>query len=283
MQIEEVFDWVAQKGGEHVELATFTIGPGMQDMMSYRLADDPEVLNRLTTASANSGVLLSGLCISASFLGSAEERQAQIDRAKSYVELCAHLGVGFLRFDVVPWPLRLENYAQFEREFPSIVAVCREIAEHGETHGVMTSIEDHGFFMNGSERVRRLIHAVDHPFFRMTLDVGNFLCVDEDALIGTQACLPHAAFVHLKDFHIRKHAPGEGWLETYHGRHILGSIFGHGDMDTHKVIELMLRSGYDGFVSLEFEGLESSLVGCEMGLANIRRMVDEVSEEIARG
>ena len=30
----------------------------------------------------------------------------------------------------------------------------------------------------------------------MTLDVGNFLCVDEDAIIGVKKCLPYAVMIH---------------------------------------------------------------------------------------
>lgn len=42
-----------------------------------------------------------------------------------------------------------------------------------ERLGVTASIEDHGFFMNSSERVKRLLQAVDSPNFKMTLDVGR--------------------------------------------------------------------------------------------------------------
>lgn len=62
------------------------------------------------------------------------------------------------------------------------------------------------------------------------------------------------------------------WLETSGGNYILGSIFGFGDMDTRGIVKAVVDSGYDGFISLEFEGLEDGFLGASRGLANIRSM-----------
>ena len=276
MQIEDVFSWVRDHGGEHVELATFSVAPEGTDI-HYRLGDDSESLDRLQTASRDTGIPLSGICIPANFIGQGEaERRAQIERAKHYVELCDRINVRFLRHDVVQWSHKGDT-AAFESEFAGIVDACHQIAEHAQRYGVTSSVEDHGFFMTSSERIKRLIHAVDLPSFRMTLDVGNFLCVDEDPLLATRACLPQASIVHLKDFYIRPTSPGEGWLETAGGRYIRGSVFGFGDVDTRQIVQSIVASGYDGFVSLEYEGGEPTDYGCATGLNNIRRMLGEIA------
>lgn len=281
ISLEGVFDQIARSGGTHLELATLTIGQGGEAMMDYELYDDPETLARLRAAAENSGIPLSGICIPASFIDEdPATRRRQIDRAKRYVDLCADLGVGFLRTDVVPWALRPESYAQVEALFPVIVEGCQELAAHAEARGVVTSIENHGFLMNGSERCRRLVHAVNSPNFRMTLDVGNFLCVDEDPLIATRNCLDIASYVHVKDFLLRKDLPGPGWLQTLGGRHIVGTVFGFGDVATRDIVRAVLSSGYDGYVSLEFEGNEPSLMGCDTGLANVIRIFDEVRADL---
>lgn len=273
MQIEHLFDWLKENGADHLELATLSVAPVNGDM-EYELGSDAPMLERIRAASARTGVAVSGICIPASFIDPTT-RQAQIGRAERYVELCASLGVGFLRLDVVPWSLRHDT-AAFERHFPEIVAACQQIAAHAERHGVIASVEDHGFFMNSSERIKRLLHAVNSPNFKMTLDVGNFLCVDEDTLTGTRASLPHASFVHLKDFYVRRTSPGPGWLETTGKQYIRGSVFGFGDLPTRLILEAVVASGYDGFVSLEYEGNEPTLFGCQTGLENIRRMLGEI-------
>ncbi|WEK04934.1 MAG: sugar phosphate isomerase/epimerase [Candidatus Devosia phytovorans] len=274
LTIEGLFDWLKAQGAEHLEIATFSFAEAGKEK-GYDLSVEHEAIARIEAAVARTGVPVSGLCMAASFI-SPGERQGQIDMVKRHVDLCKRLGAPFLRHDVVPWAYRLTDTAEFELEFPGIVSACREIAEYGATQGVVTSVEDHGFFMNSSERIRRLLHAVDHPNFRLTVDVGNFLCVDDEPHVATKACLPYASFVHVKDFYVRGFEPGPGWLETYGGQYIRGSIFGFGDLDTHALLESVVASGYDGFVSLEYEGGEPSLQGCEIGLNNLRRMLDEV-------
>lgn len=271
--LEGVFDQIAQSGGSHMELATLTIGPGLEAMMDYELVDDAQTLTRLRAASDASGVALSGLCIPASFVG--DDARPQIDRAKRYIDLCADLGVGFLRTDVVPWAMRPESAAQVESLFPAITTACIELADHARARDVVLSIENHGFLMNGSERCLRLIHAVNSDHFRMTLDIGNMLCVDEDPEIGVANMLPQTGFLHVKDFLVRKTYPGPGWLETLGGRHIVGTVFGFGDVAVRDIARQVVAAGYDGFVSLEFEGNEPTLMGVDTGLKNVIRIFNE--------
>jgi sugar phosphate isomerase/epimerase len=273
--IEDMFRWVKGQEGEHVEIASFTLAPPGADA-NHELGRDVETVERIEASVRETGVVVSGICIGANFIDiGPDERREQIARVKRYVELCDRLGARFLRHDVVTWSRRLADIAELEREFAGIAEACHEIATFAGRYGVTTSVEDHGFFMNSSERIRRLLHAVDLPNFRLTVDVGNFLCVDENPLIATRACLPHASVVHLKDFYVRQQRPGPGWLETVGGQHILGSIFGFGDLDAPALVKSVVDSGFDGFVSLEFEGNEPSLFACETGLANIRRLFAE--------
>lgn len=281
LQIEAMFDWMSAHQAEHLEIATFSFAQTGKEA-EYDLASDTETLRRIAAESARTGIPVSGLCMGANFIHmGADERQAQIASVKRYVELCNRLEVGFLRHDVVQWSYRTTETAVFEREFAGIVDACQEIARFAAEQGVVTSVEDHGFFMNSSERVKRLIHAVDLPNFKFTLDVGNFLCVDEDAVVATQASLADASFVHLKDFYVRRSAPGADWLETRGGQFIRGSVFGFGDLPTQTIVDAVVASGYDGFVSLEYEGNEPTLYGCATGLANIRRMVEQASRNAA--
>lgn len=276
LQIEDMFDWLSKNGAEHLEIATFSFAQSGKEA-DYDFAADTETLSRLQAAAARTNIPISGICLAGKFVFvDAAERRAQIEQVKRHVELCNRLEVGFLRHDVVHWAHRLHDTGEFETAFPAIVDACHEIATFAATQGVITSVEDHGFFMNSSGRIKRLLHAVDLPNFKFTVDVGNFLCVDEDALVATKASLPDASFLHLKDFYVRRTSPGPGWLETLGGQFIRGSVFGFGDLETSMILEAVVASGYDGFVSLEYEGNEPTLAACETSLGNIRRMLGEI-------
>lgn len=273
MSVAEVLDWVGASGADHMELAVVGL-TSQSSELGWNLDDDPDLVDTIAAAVAKSGVELSGMCIPASFLDSdTGDVRGQIERAKHHIDLADKLGVRFFRHDVTKWGHKDEGIADVEASFPALVEASKEVAQHAAKYGITTSVENHGFFMNASERVRRLVYAVDEPNFKTTIDVGNFLCVDEDPLIAVRRNLPYASFVHFKDFFLRTVNPGDGWLETSGGNYILGSIFGFGDMDTRGIVKEVVDSGYDGYISLEFEGLEDGMLGATRGLANIRSMV----------
>jgi sugar phosphate isomerase/epimerase len=111
----------------------------------------------------------------------------------------------------------------------------------------------------------------------LLLDIRNFLCVDEDPVIAVNKCLPYADVIHFKGFYIRQPYlfPGEGWLQTLSGKYIRGAIFGHGDLETRHIVRTIKEFGYDGHISIEFEGLEPDKTGTRYGLENARRFWNE--------
>ncbi|MBW7457416.1 sugar phosphate isomerase/epimerase, partial [Paenibacillus sepulcri] len=141
--------------------------------------------------------------------------------------------------------------------------------------GITTSVENHGYFIQASDRVQALIHAVDRPNFKTTLDIGNFMCADEDPVSAVKKNLPYASMVHIKDFYLRPsyRDPGEGWFKTASGNFLRGAIAGQGDIDIPEVLRIVKESGYDGYISIEFEGMEECRTGTRIGLGNVRRLL----------
>lgn len=275
MTLGDVIDWVARSEGEHLELAVLADDPASP---IPNLASDPAYVREIRAAAEAAGVVLSTLAIGAD-LSSADpqEHAAQVARVRRYVDLAAALGIRQIRHDVVPHAGHEgDDTALFEEVLPRIVAGCREIARYAGPKGITTSLENHGFFVQSSERIRRILRAVDEPTFRTTLDVGNFVCVDEDPTVAVPLNLPHAMVVHLKDFYIRPADadPGEGWFRSRGGKHLRGAVVGNGDLDLRTIARAIRESDYAGFVSLEFEGWEDSLLGCSRGLANARRLLE---------
>jgi sugar phosphate isomerase/epimerase len=108
--------------------------------------------------------------------------------------------------------------------------------------------------------------------------MGNFLCVDEDPAKALGRVLPYAFHVHAKDFHVKPGNgpnPGQGWFRSRAGNYLRGAIIGHGEVPIAQCLGIMKRSGYDGVLSIEFEGLEDPLKGIAMGLENLRRYAAE--------
>lgn len=278
MSLFDVVDWVAASEGEHLEIATVSLSQDMTKDTST-LVSDPEFVTALAAKSRAAGVPLSNLVIPADFLTETpEDYEREMRRVQDHIRVADALGIRLFRHDVVAWAHRDTDIADYERCLPVIVDACAQIAQFAAPYGITTSVENHGNMVNASERVRRLIHLVDEPNFKTTLDVGNFLVVDEDPVPATTQNLPYASIIHLKDFYIRpeRDYPGPGWLRTAGGKYLLGSIVGYGDMNMRGVLRAVAESGFDGYVSIEFEGIEDCLTGAELGLANAQRILAEV-------
>ena len=264
MTLPQVIEWVAASEGEHLELAV--LGDDA-DSPIPNISSDPTYVDQIRAAAETAGVPLTSLAIGAD-LSTGDPQQ--IERVKKYVDLAERLGITRMRHDVVPHAGHEgDDTPLFEQVLPSIVAASKEIAQYAAAKGITTSLENHGFFVQSAERVRRIIHAVDEPNFLTTLDVGNFVCVDESPEVSVAQNLPYAMVVHFKDFYLRPAdaAPGAGWFRSRGGKHLRGAVVGNGDIDLRAVARAIKESDFTGFAAIEFEGWEDCLLGCERGIS----------------
>ncbi len=268
MTAVEAIEWIAANGGEHMEVVSFVTD----------LVGKDEKIEELREASLRTGVALSAYCLPGDVLDiSPSEYEAEIKRIKSHIDIAHQLGIKVVRHDLSSYTRTaaeniIENY---DRDLPMIVRACQELADYAAQYGIITTVENHGRYINGGERVRRLMLAVDRPNFKCMLDIGNSLCVDEDPLVCVETLLPFAVAVHFKDFYVRnnKQLIGAGnWLETIHNNYLRGAIVGHGEIDVQRIMGCIKDYGYDGNVTIEFEGMEDCFVGSKIGMDNVRRL-----------
>ncbi len=167
----------------------------------------------------------------------------------------------------------------FDNALDRLVQGYRAVTAEAKKLGIRTMVENHGFFSQDSDRVEKLINAVGDDNFGLLLDIGNFMCVDEDPAKAVGRLAPYAVHVHVKDFHYRDgslDAPGEGWFQTRAGNYLRGAIVGHGVVPVRKCLSIIKSKGYDGVVSLEFEGMEDPIAGIRIGFDNLKRFWNEI-------
>jgi sugar phosphate isomerase/epimerase len=266
MTVLDVIDYIAQIGGEHVEIVP----------LNFTLHDNPQRVEQIREKAKQAGIEISNYAIGANFAELSDaDFEAEIMRILKEVDVAHALGVSRMRHDVgSSSDLSIRH---FNEELPRLAEACRRIADHAAGYGITTSVENHGFFIQASDRVQALIHAVDRPNFRTTLDIGNFVCVDELPAVGVKNNLPYASMVHVKDFYQRPahQNPGEGWFRSSNGTYLRGAVAGQGDLDTRRIFGLIRDSGYDGYISLEFEGAEECRWGTRAGFENMKRLWNE--------
>lgn len=270
MTILDAIEWVAEQGGEHIEIVPDA---------GFNFKENPELVDEIREKANEVGIDISNYAIGANFLTKDEASfQAEIERVKKEVDIANRLGVKFMRHDVASRPIPECTIKNFEADLPKLVDACQQVADYAAKYRITTSIENHGFYIQATDRVQSLINHVDRPNFKTTLDIGNFMCADEKPVPAVKKNISYASVVHFKDFYLRPaHLyPGEGWIQTISGDYIRGAIVGYGDINMREVVKVVKESGFDGYISIEFEGMESCKQASKMGMDNLRRLWNEI-------
>ncbi len=241
---------------------------------------DPQQLAAdLRAEAARCDIEIAAYTVGADFLrGSGGDLAKEIERVKGEVDLAAIMGAPLIRHDATGgFPPEHVGPKSFDNALPRLREGCRAVTEYAVGKGVKTTVENHGRFCQDSRRVEKLVVAVDHPNFGVLIDVGNFVCVDEDPQLAVGRLMPYAFHCHAKDFHLKtgkEFFPGKGWGMSRGGNYWRGAIIGHGNVPLLPCLRVMKQAGYAGVLSIEFEGMEDVLPALELGQANLRRLVE---------
>ena len=250
--------WMRQTGADYCAMCDKAKELGFEGIelvdlsLKVQPAEDLTALARTIRAHCERIELpIAAYTIRADFLDNPEE----VQRLRGQVDLAAELGAPLMRHDItwrrdVPWREIIRTTQ--ER--------IRDVAAYAQTRGVKTCTENHGFVMQDAERMETLMRAVDHPNYGWLVDIGNFLCADEPPIHAMPIAAPYAVHVHAKDFLLKSESPGDdSWFETRGGQWLRGTVLGHGVVPVRRCIAELKAAGYDGWISVEFEGMEQNL------------------------
>ncbi len=120
----------------------------------------------------------------------------------------------------------------YVRTFPAKISILKELAGYAASHNVTLAMENHGAVVQNAEDHINLMRAVHSPYFRINLDTGNFpsRLYDNVEQVIRSLGVRH---VHLKHYGYRQ---GCTWI------------------DNPKMIGWLKEEGYDGWLSIEYEG-----------------------------
>ncbi len=219
-----------------------------------------------------------GMTINAYTIGSnlyrdtPEECAAEIERLKGQVDIAAILGCSVMRHDVCYGTGKTGNSRSFGLMLPTIAANARAVTEYAAEKGIKTCTENHGYIAQDSYRVEQLFNAVAHDNYGLLVDVGNFVCADEDNVTAVSRVAPYAVHVHAKDMY-KSTEPKPGYGQTRACNYFKGAIVGEGDCNVEKCLQILKKAGYDGYCSIEFEGSEDCIEGIAKGYENLKAML----------
>lgn len=232
--------------------------------------DKAEYAAELKAEADRVGIEIVCYSIGADFL----KNEDQVEKLKKEVDIAAILGVKLMRHDATSGFKDGERGSKgFDQALPILADGYRAVTQYAKTKGIRTMVENHGFFCQDSERVEKLVNAVADDNFGVLLDLGNFLCADENPATAVGRLAPYAFHVHAKDFHVKNGngvIPPDGFFRSRGGNALRGAIIGHGDVPVLQCLRILEAHGYDNYITVEFEGMEDAKKGVACGLKTLQ-------------
>ena len=242
--------------------------------------NEPESAKKIRERAAEQGIEVVALAVGANFIqGSGGNLKDEIARVCKIVDYAAEMGAKLMRHDVAyGFGGERKHTRGYDDALPRLAEGCREVTKYAEQKGVKTMTENHGYFSQDAHRVEKLINTVGHDNFGALVDLGNFMCADEDPTLSVSIMAPYAFHVHAKDFTRYEYgsSPLSGSIATRGLAQIVPTVCGTGDVPLERCLAILKAVGYDGCVSIEYEGALDCIAALTMGLSNLKKAFERI-------
>lgn len=199
-----------------------------------------------------------------------ETAKENVERLCRYAEVAAILGSPFLHHTIAcdfgdPQGVLARKEALFAQGIESV----RAVYDCAQSFGVRAIYEDQGFVFNGVAGFQRFIDTVDRNVGAVA-DFGNIAQMEESVVDFIRAFPAQIVHAHIKDLKpVAKENIGPGCLETIYGNWVQEAEVGTGTLRIQEGIDLLQKSGYDGYYAIEYQG------ACQ-GDPSIDRTIDRI-------
>ncbi|WP_199898656.1 sugar phosphate isomerase/epimerase family protein [Prolixibacter bellariivorans] len=220
-------------------------------------------LNRLKRHAFVNGIDLVCLSIHQDFVSpDEEEREKNIQHTLRCLEIASEMGIPCIRLNSGRWGTRKsfddlmahrgheEPISGYDEDdaFRWAIDSIEKCLPRAEELGVVMALENHWGLTSTPEGMLRIKKAIDSPWLGLLMDTGNFM---EDPYHKLEMIAPYTIFVQAK---------------TYFG----GGEWYSLDLNYKRIAEILENVGYQGYVSLEFEGKEPANEGVSKSIYLLR-------------
>lgn len=202
----------------------------------HLLSQEPRYLAEVKGALVEAGVSVVNVPIDVGNISieNPDWRAEDIAEIKTWIDVAEYMGSPCVRVNsghpggIVFGPVDLGEF-----DLSVTIASYQELAAHCQSRGMTLLLENHWGISADPQNILRLVEGVASPAFKLCPDFGNF---DEEVRYkGLEMMFPYAAMVHAKTYDFTE--AGE-----------------QDQFDFGRCMEIMKASGYDGPISIEFEG-----------------------------
>ena len=199
-------------------------------------AEDLDYLKEMKNRANDQGVSsLLIMCDNEGNLGDPNQkaRKMAVENHFKWMEAAKFLGCHSIRVNA-------KSEGTYEDQIQLASDGLRKLTEYGEKIGINTIVENHGGLSSNGKWLVSVMKEVDHPMCGTLPDFGNFKIKDGewyDRYIGVDELMPYAKAVSAKSHSF-----------NWKGNEI--------NTDYNKMINIVVSSGYNDYIGIEFEGSE---------------------------
>lgn len=181
------------------------------------------------------------------------ERDKEVSDIIKWIEVAQFLGAPRVRFFCGPAE---ELDAGEDELYEKVKAAIGKIVSVAAENNIVMGLENHSGVK--ADRLLAMLDDVGSEFFKLTLDTGNFpptSHVGPETYSSIERCAPHATIVHAKFMDINED----------------GSDC---EFDWRKIHGILKKVGYEGFLSIEYEGADADEAKCVKRIVKFLRSLE---------
>jgi sugar phosphate isomerase/epimerase len=239
MKLEEFIEKCVEWGCDGTELTEYY----------FQKPVTPEYVTKIKRAAIKAGLPITCTPIGNVFTHPpGEARDRQIAAMKQWIDVSAELGSPAIRTFA-----GAVQKGSNEDEARKFCIECLNITlEHAAKRGVFLALENHGGIVATAEGMLSILNEIKHDWLGVNLDSGNFHTPDPYG--DLEKIAPYAVTCQLKC----EITPKGGKKQ---------------DADYGRIVDIMRKVKYRGFITLEYEAAEEPLTGIPKHLEAIRKVL----------
>jgi sugar phosphate isomerase/epimerase len=238
MTLFDLVDFAAEQEIDAVELTAY-----------YFAETTPKYLSELKARCTRLGLDVSGTAVGNNFCEPDPDKlKGELEKVKQWVEHTSRLGGKTMR--VFAGSVAKGDSEEKARE--RCIATMQEACAFAEKYGVYLALENHGGITATPEQILAIVKPIQSRYFGINLDTGNFHT--QDPYADLEKIAPYAVTVHIKT---EVSPQGKGTQ----------------DADLSRLLEILRKANYQGYVALEYEAKEDAKVAVPRHLATLKKLI----------
>lgn len=194
----------------------------------------------------------------------AAERKKNLDEGRRFIDLAGAIGCPYVRV----FPNNFPKDQEKQQTMDLIAEGLLELAGHARTAGVIVLMETHGDLVRTDDLVS-VMKAAEHPHAGLVWDVSNMWSVTREKPASVwQQLKKYIRHTHIKDARIVDGKPGY-------------TLLGEGEVPVAAAIAELIRGGYQGYFSFEWEKLwHPELAAPEIAIAHYPKAMRTIIKQL---